>query len=52
MGVVATPAITPAVVKQATVERLGILPGVLTTSKGASPVAFSIVSERKYFEPW
>ena len=50
IGVVATPAITPAVPKQTAVERFGILPGVLTTSSGASPVALSIVSDRKYFE--
>lgn len=52
MGVVAMPDIAPAVVKQSIVERVGLLPGVLTTVKGATPVVFSKKAESLYFAAW
>lgn len=39
----------PAVVKQARVPKLGYVPGVLTHSRGESPVALSITRSMAYF---
>ena len=47
------PAVAPAAVKQATVARVGMLPGRLTTTNGSSlPVTCPIRAEYLYFAFW
>lgn len=53
MTVIKAPAVPPAAPKQAIVAKVGVLPGLLTTTKGSSPpVARPMAAEYLYFAFW